>query len=145
MPVPGVDIPGVGCGLAIVRDGRLLLYRRTRPPEAGHWNIVGGKVDHMERSQDAARREAEEETGLAIGQIDFLCLSEQIIAADNQHWVSVIYVSEDFTGEPRVMEPQKLPEFGWFALDALPQPLSRFTADAVAALHATGRLPETSA
>lgn len=145
MPVPGVDIPGVGCGLAIVRDGRLLLYRRTRPPEAGHWNIVGGKVDHMERSLDAARREAEEETGLAIGQIDFLCLSEQIIAADNQHWVSVIFVSEDFTGEPRVMEPQKLPEFGWFALDALPQPLSRFTADAVAALHANGRLPKPSA
>lgn len=140
MPVTGVDIPGVGCGLAIIRDGKLLLYRRTRAPEAGHWNIVGGKVDHMERSLDAARREAEEETGLAFGRIDFLCFSEQIIAADNQHWLSVIYVSEDFTGEPRVMEPQKLPEFGWFAFDALPQPLSRFATDAVTALRARTRL-----
>lgn len=140
MPVPGVDIPGVGCGLAIIRDGKLLLYRRTRAPEAGRWNIVGGKVDHMERSLDAARREAEEESGLSIGQIDFLCLSEQIITADNQHWVSVIYVSEDFTGEPRVMEPQKLPEFGWFSLNDLPQPLSRFATDAVTTLRARARL-----
>lgn len=134
MPVPGIDVPGVGCGLAIVRDGKLLLYRRTRPPEAGHWNIVGGKVDHMEHSADAARREAAEETGLDFGRIDFLCLSEQIIHTDRQHWLSVIYLCGDFSGEPKVMEPDKLPEFGWFGLDRLPGPLSRFTAAAVAAL-----------
>lgn len=132
--MPGTQVPGVGCGLAILRDGRLLLYRRTRPPEAGHWNIVGGKVDHMEHSRDAARREAEEETGLSFGRLDFLCLSEQIIEADGQHWLSLIYVTEEFDGEPRVMEPEKLPEFGWFALDDLPGPLSRFTAAAVAAV-----------
>lgn len=136
MPVPGSEVPGVGCGLAVLRDGRLLLYRRTRPPEAGHWNIVGGKVDHMEHSRDAARREAEEETGLSFGRLDFLCLSEQIIETDGQHWLSLIYVTEDFSGEPRVMEPEKLPEFGWFSLNDLPQPLSRFTAAAVAALRA---------
>ena len=139
MSVPGVEIPGVGCGLAILRDERLLLYRRARAPEADHWSIVGGKVDHMEHSRDAARREAEEETGLAFGRIEFLCLSEMLFAADGQHWVSVIYVTEDFSGDLRVMEPEKLPEFGWFALDALPQ-LSRFAADAVAALgRAAGR------
>ena len=57
-----------------------------------------------------------------FGRIDFLCLSEQVIAADNQHWVSVIYATEDFSGEPRVMEPEKLPEFGWFLLDAFDIP-----------------------
>ncbi len=34
------------------------------------------------------------------------------------------------------LEPEKLPEFGWFPLDALPTPLSRFAADAVKALEA---------
>lgn len=131
---PGIDFPGVGTGLAILRDGKLLLYRRTRPPEAGHWNIVGGKVDHMEHSADACRREAEEETGLSIGGIDFLTLSEQIFGADRHHWVSVIYRTEDIKGEPRVTEPEKLPEFGWFPLDKLPTPLSRFAFDAVKVL-----------
>jgi ADP-ribose pyrophosphatase YjhB (NUDIX family) len=135
MSIPGIDVPGLGCGLAILREGKILLYRRLRAPEAGMWNIVGGKVDHMESALDSARREAEEESGLTIGAIDFLCISEQIIVEERQHWLSLIYVTEDFTGEPRVMEPEKLPEFGWFALDALPKPLSRFTSDAVAALR----------
>ena len=57
------------------------------------------------------------------------------IEDERQHWLSLIYVTEDFAGEPQVMEPEKLPEFGWFALDALPEPLSRFARDAVAALR----------
>lgn len=129
-------MPGLGCGLAVLHEGKLLLYRRLRAPEAGAWNIVGGKVDHMEYAVDSARREAEEESGLSIGAVEFLCLSEQIIADERQHWVSLIYVTEDFTGEASVMEPEKLPEFGWFPLDALPSPLSRFAADAVKALGA---------
>jgi ADP-ribose pyrophosphatase YjhB (NUDIX family) len=135
MSIPGIDVPGLGCGLAIVRDGKLLLYRRLRAPEAGSWNIVGGKIDHMERAVDSARREAEEESGLSIGSVEMLCISEQIIEEERQHWLSLIYMTEDFSGEPRVMEPEKLPEFGWFPLDALPSPLSRFAVDAVRALR----------
>ena len=72
----------------------------------------------------------------------FLCLSEQIFAADAPALgVGHLRDTEEFTGEPRVMEPDKLPEFGWFDLDALPQPLSRFAADAVAALRATAGRP----
>lgn len=134
MTLPGVDFPGVGCGLAIMRDGKILLCRRLKAPEAGHWNIVGGKVDHMERAENAARREAEEESGLSIHSTRFLCISEQIIEADQQHWISLIYVTDDFTGEPRLTEPDKLSDIGWFDLSALPQPLSRFAADAVRAL-----------
>jgi len=129
--LPGVNFPGLGTGLAILRDGKLLLYRRTRPPEADHWNIVGGKIDHLEQSAIAAVREAEEESGLKIGEISFLCVSEQIFAEEGQHWVSIMYLTTDFIGEPQVMEPEKLPEFGWFDLENLPKPLSRFVADAV--------------
>lgn len=136
MPVPGIDVPGLGCGLAILREGKLLLYRRCNAPEAGCWSIVGGKVDHMERAIDSARREAQEESGLTVGAVEFLCISEQIIEEERQHWLSLIYVTEDFAGEARIMEPEKLPEFGWFPLDALPTPLSRFAADAVKALRA---------
>lgn len=134
MVAPGTHFPGLGCGLAIVRDGKLLLYRRANAPEAGHWNIVGGKVDHMERAVDAARREAQEESGLGINSLEFLCVSEHLIEADIQHWVSMIYVTRDFSGEPQLTEPDKLTDFGWFDLDALPDPVSRFTIDAVAAL-----------
>lgn len=127
MSLPGIDFPGVGVGLAIMREGRLLLYRRLKVPEAGYWNIVGGKVDHLEPAETAARREAEEETGLSIGKVDFVGVTEQIITADRQHWVSLLYRTTDFSGEPTLVEPDKLSDFGWFELDDLPQPLSAFT------------------
>ncbi|PDT84442.1 NUDIX domain-containing protein [Sinorhizobium sp. BJ1] len=134
MAFPGIDFPGLGCGLAILRDGKILLCRRLKAPEAGHWSIVGGKVDHMERAEDAARREAEEESGLSVRSTRFLCISEQMIEADRQHWISLIYATDDFSGEARLTEPDKLSDIGWFDLSALPQPLSRFAADAVRAL-----------
>jgi 8-oxo-dGTP diphosphatase len=127
MGAPGIDFPGLGVGLAILRDGKLLLCKRMKAPEAGHWNIVGGKVDHMEPAEQAARREAEEETGLMIGAIEFVAWSEQRIEADRQHWVSLLYKTTDIQGEPQLTEPDKLSAIGFFALDDLPQPLSAFT------------------
>lgn len=127
MGQPGIDFPGLGVGLAILRDGKLLLCKRMKAPEAGHWNIVGGKVDHMEPAETATRREAEEETGLDIGEIRYLGMTEQRIEADRQHWISLLYVTDATTGEPQLTEPDKLSEIGWFDLDDLPQPLSVFT------------------
>ena len=127
MGQPGLDFPGLGVGLAILRDGKLLLCKRMKAPEAGHWNIVGGKVDHMEPAEIAARREAAEETGLSIGSIRYLGMTEQLIEADRQHWVSLLYVTDDTTGEPQLTEPDKLSAIGFFDLGDLPQPLSVFT------------------
>nr|CAD6604225.1 NUDIX domain-containing protein [Rhizobium sp. Khangiran2] len=133
---PGTDFPGVGAGLVILNgEGKVLLCRRLRAPEAGHWNIVGGKVDPMEPAAVAARREAEEETGLQIGSVEPLCITEQIIEADRQHWVSLIYVTRDFSGEESLTEPDKLSEIGWFDPAEPPSPLSVFASEAFAALR----------
>ncbi|MGY5804664.1 NUDIX domain-containing protein [Rhizobium sp. LEGMi12c] len=134
MGKPGIDFPGLGTGLAILRDGKLLLYRRLKAPEAGFWSIVGGKVDHMEPAARAVVREAEEESGLSIGGIDYLCTQEVIVDADCQHWVSLIYVCKDFSGEPRLMEPDKLSDFGWFGRGELPAQLSEFAKATIAHL-----------
>ena len=136
---PGVDFPGLGVGLVIIRDDRILLYKRVNAPEAGYWNIVGGKVDHMEPAEKAARREAEEETGLTIGRIERIGMTEQIIDADRQHWISILYLARDIEGEPQLTEPEKLSDFGWFPLSDLPEPLSAFTKAAISALSSAGR------
>ncbi len=133
---PGVDHPGVGCGLVVRRaDGKVLLLRRLKAPEAGSWNIPGGKVDALEPSAEAARREAEEETGLKIGAVDLLCVTEEILPADGQHWVSLMYLARDFEGEPRLTEPDKLSDLGWFDPADPPEPLSVFARKAFEALR----------
>jgi 8-oxo-dGTP diphosphatase len=134
MGSPGIDFPGLGVGLVILRDRKLLLYKRVRAPEAGHWSIVGGKVDHMEPAEQAARREAEEESGLEIGRIQLLGPTEVISEADRQHWISLLYIADDIIGEPALTEPDKLSDFGWFNRRDLPQPLSAFAQAAISHL-----------
>lgn len=58
---------------AIIRDGRVLLARRTQPPStAGHWEPPGGKVEPGETDSEALRREIMEELGVSIEVGEFI-------------------------------------------------------------------------
>jgi ADP-ribose pyrophosphatase YjhB (NUDIX family) len=130
------NLPRVGCGAAILRDGRLLLVQRRRMPEAGHWGLPGGKVDPYETIPDATAREIFEELGLRIVADRLLCVIDQIDRNRGEHWVAPVYQVEDFEGEPAIQEPEALAALGWFAPDELPEPLTVATVQAVAALLA---------
>jgi 8-oxo-dGTP diphosphatase len=52
--------------LAVDREGRLLLVRRTREPWAGCWDIPGGYCEDGEHPETTAVRECWEETGLTV-------------------------------------------------------------------------------
>ena len=128
----------VGCGAAILREGRLLLVQRRKAPEAGHWSLVGGKVDFLERAEEAVVRETREEVGVAIELGPLLCLVE-MIGIDGQHWVSPVYRAALASGEPVNREPDKIAEIGWFALDAPPAPLAQAAREAIALLRSAER------
>ena len=54
-------------GAAVVRDGRVLAARRTRPaPAAGRWEFPGGKVEPGETPEQALVREVREELGVEV-------------------------------------------------------------------------------
>ena len=129
---------GVGCGAAILRGERLLLVKRRKAPEAGFWSLVGGKVDFLERAEDAIVRETLEEVGVAIELGPLLCLVE-MIGIDGQHWVSPVYRAALASGEPVNREPDKIAEIGWFALDAPPAPLAQAAREAIALLRSAER------
>jgi len=131
--VTGATI-GVGCGAAILREGRILLVERRNAPEAGCWSLVGGKVDFLETAEDAARRETAEEIGVEIELGPLLHLT-QMIGIDGQHWVSPVYRARIKAGEPVNREPDKIAAIGWFALDAPPAPLALAAREAIAALR----------
>jgi len=126
--------PGVGCGAAILRDGRLLLVKRLKPPEAGHWSLPGGKVEFGERLADAVRREIVEELGVDIALTRSLGFVEMLV--DDQHWVSPIYEATIRSGEPSNREPTKHEAIVWADVDAPPAPLAIAAREALARLKA---------
>lgn len=127
--------PRVGCGAAIVVEGRILLLRRLIPPEAGCWGLPGGKIDLFETAAAAMRREVLEELGIVVTEAAWLCFVDQIDRAAGTHWVAPIYRVTAFTGEPRNVEPAKHEGPAWFPLDALPDRLTTPTKAALAALR----------
>ena len=127
--------PGVGCGAAILRDGQLLLVKRRKAPEAGCWNLPGGKVDFGETVADAVRREIAEELGVEIELTRSLGFVE-MIGLDAQHWVSPIYQATICMGEPVNVEPEKHEALVWADLDAPPAPLALAAREAIARLKA---------
>ncbi|MBW4439551.1 MAG: GNAT family N-acetyltransferase [Pleurocapsa minor GSE-CHR-MK-17-07R] len=58
-PVPAV-------GIVIEADDGLVLIRRNHPPHKGQWALPSGFVEEDEGAEDAAIREAKEETGLDV-------------------------------------------------------------------------------
>lgn len=128
--------PRLGCGAAIVIDGRILLLRRLTAPEAGCWGLPGGKVDLYETVAAATEREIGEELGIGIAADRLLCLVDQIDRAGGQHWVAPVFLVTSFTGVPTNMEPHKHDGVEWFPLDAVPATL---TVPTIAALRALSR------
>ena len=117
--------PRLGRAAAIFdSDGNLLLVRRLREPEAGFWGLPGGKVEWLEKTQDAVRREVLEELSVVIRLTRLICISKLLDAPQSLHWIAPVYAAEIVSGEPRLLEPEALSAVGWFNLHQLPEPLT---------------------
>jgi mutator protein MutT len=127
----GVDYVGIGVGVMIFDDARkLFLSKRSQNAsnEKGHWETPGGSIDFGETLEGAVRREIVEEYGAEIDIMEQWPAVDHIIPNDKQHWVAITFLAKFKPGqEPKIMEPDKCDEIGWFALDNLPSPLSIIT------------------
>lgn len=116
----GKAFVGVGVGGLIVRQDKVLLLLREKPPEQGCWTIPGGAIEFGERVEDALLRELREEIGVEVRLITPLGITDQILLSEGSHWVCLRFLVEIVKGTPENRCPQSHSRMNWFSLKALP-------------------------
>jgi 8-oxo-dGTP diphosphatase len=122
---------GVGFGVLVLRDNKVLLGRRHEDPDkadsvfraADVWTMPGGKLDYGEAFVEGAKRELAEETSLAIEleDLEVICVNED--KNEHAHFITIGLCAKKFSGEAKVMEPDEITEWNWFDLEELPKNL----------------------
>ncbi|MBS7655186.1 NUDIX hydrolase [Candidatus Bathyarchaeota archaeon] len=95
--------PLIGVSVLIVNENKLLLVKRRNEPGKNLWSIPGGLVELGEPVKKAAKREAEEETGLKIKIKKLLDVMDVIIKGSNNklrfHYVLIVFSAHPIEGE----------------------------------------------
>ncbi len=99
-----------------LKEGEIVLIRRANPPYG--WAIPGGFVDYGETVENAAVREAAEETGLDVRLTHLLGVYSDPERDPRHHTISTVFVAkasgtpvgQDDAAEAAVFTQDNLPE-----------------------------------
>lgn len=115
----------VGAVVVIIDNNNRILLQKRKTTSYGMWGLPGGLMELGESTEDTARREVYEETGLTVGKlhlIDVLSGRDSFIKVPNGdefYAVTAAYYTYDVNGTLLIDETESL-ELRYVALDNLP-------------------------
>lgn len=112
-PFPTVDI------IIEMAPGLIILIKRKNPPPG--WALPGGFVDYGESLEDAAIREAQEETNLTVTSLRQMHTYSRPDRDPRFHTISTVFVARA-EGLPKAQDDAT--EIGLFSGDNLPQEIA---------------------
>jgi len=124
------------CALVFNAQGQLLMLHRT---DNACWGIPGGTMEPGESAEQTARREALEEAGIRLGELELAGvfsgagLFYQYPNGDQVHNVTIAYRCRDFTGRLRCADSEH-DQAQFFDIGALPEAVSPSIRPILAAL-----------
>lgn len=116
----------VGVGVMIIDNNKILLGHRVEKAEdtggiyePDCWTLPGGKQEYEETMVEAAIRECKEETNLDISDLKVFTASDSF--QPDRHYVTINFITASYSGELKIMEPEKIDKWEWFDINELPQ------------------------
>lgn len=112
---------GVSVDAVILQNEKVLLVKRGVEPNKGFWATPGGYVEWDESTEDAAKREVKEETGLNVQSLQLV----GVYSSPDRHpkqVINVLYLAGVEQGEPIPGDDAEAVE--WFGIDDLPEQMA---------------------
>ena len=94
-------LEATGCGVLVLRDGKVLTGTRIERAGRGRLCGPGGHIEDGETPEEAAVREAEEEFGIVCRELRPLGVQD-----GGRYGASAVYLCTDYDGEPRTDEKE---------------------------------------
>ena len=130
-------IPYVGVGCIVERHGKILLVRNRR----GLWSTPGGHLDFGESPAACAARETLEEAGVVVTNVEFVAMTNDVLADVGKHYVTIWMRGDTTHAETTIEDVAEIAEAGWFSPQEMPGPVHAFFENLIAG-HCMPALPE---
>lgn len=118
--------------MVLVRDGKILLARRANTGFMdGMYSFPAGHLEGSETLKQGAIREAKEEVGVDVEPNDAQLVHVVSRLGHDGERVGFFFRTEKWSGEPKIMEPDKCDDVAWFAVDAVPENTVDYVKEAI--------------
>ena len=105
------DFPRTAVAIVVCHQHKVLFGKRRIQNNQYEWQLPGGWIKIGETPEDAARREVVEETGLGLGAIHLVAITNNVFSPQN-HSISLCFEAECANPEKlTIKEPEKC--LGW--------------------------------
>lgn len=111
--------PNPTAGILPVKGNKVLLAKRAVPPHKGQYDIIGGFLNNGEHPEEAAKREAKEETGLDIKPTQLLGIFTDRYGKGGSHVVNIHYIGKIIKGKMKAQED--VASLHWVPINKIPK------------------------
>lgn len=122
--------------LVLIKDKKVLLSRRYKTGWMdGMYSLVAGHIDGNEPVGDSMIREAYEEAGIKIERNDLIPNKVLHRKSDDCEYMDFFFTAKTWSGEPKIMEPNKCDNIAWFPVNNLPSNILPYVRNVIESLN----------